>query len=265
MNRVPAALAILMLSACNSDALIRKFTPADADARDRAYLALFVRGHQDSAAARLLPSLQTPAASGELAKMAALLATARMESMKVVGANTATFAASRRVSLTYELSAKPGGWLLANVLTVDSAGTWFVDGAHVESVRQPLEESARFALSGKSPLFYMFLLVTILCAAVSIGAALFMATRKQMPNHWWWALASLIGVGAFSLNWTSGQTAFTLLNVQLLSAGAIESGPYAPWVLKLAFPLGAVIALPKYRSWRNLPEPSRSPAGESPR
>jgi|SRR5690348_8207558 len=109
----------------------------------------------------------------------------------------------------------------------------------------------------------MFLLVTILCAAVSIGAALFMATRKQMPNHRWWALASLIGVGAFSLNWTSGQIGFTLFNVQLLSTGAIESGPYAPWVLKFAFPLGAVIALEKYRSWRNLPEPSRSPASAS--
>lgn len=261
MNRVGAILALAVLTACNRDALVHRFTPADVDARDRAYLAWFVRGHIDSADARLTPGLRTPEVRTDLEKFAGFLATARMDSMKVIGANTVKSADTRRVSLTYELSDQPKGWLLANVSTLDSAGTWFVEGASVQPIARPLEEIDRFTLSGKPPLFFLFMIVTALCAVVSLGVSGFMATRKGMPNRWWWALASLIGVGSLSLNWATGQVGFNLLTIQLFAAGAVATGPYAPWVLNFALPLGAMAALAKFRSWRRLSDRAASPAG----
>lgn len=265
MNRVYAALVILVLSACSRDAALRRFTPADADARARAYLALFTRGHVDSAYARLAPSLQTPTARSELEKVAALLSPVRLDSMKVVGASTNTWAGGRRVNLTYELYLQPSGWTLANVGTVDSAGTWVVEGVSARPLQRPLEEGARFSLSNKAAVYYLWLVITGLCAAISVGMAVFMATRRRMPKHWWWALASLVGVGGYSLNWATGQTGISLFKVQLFSAGALQSGPFTPWIVTFAFPLGALVALSKYRSWRHrLVEQNSSAASRGP-
>lgn len=251
MSRVHAAFAILMLSACSRDAALRRFTPADADVRARAYLAQLTVGNVDSAASRLVPFLQTPASRSELEKVAALLSPMRVDSMKVVGARTNTWAGGRRVNLTYELYLQPSGWAIANVATLDSAGTWAVEGVSARQLERPIEEGARFSLSNKPAIYYLWLAITGICAAVSLGAAIFMATRRGMPKHWWWALASLVGVGGYSLNWTTGQTGISLFKVQLFSAAALQSGPFAPWIVTFAFPLGALVALQKYRSWRH--------------
>ncbi|HEX7028194.1 MAG TPA: hypothetical protein VF268_13210, partial [Gammaproteobacteria bacterium] len=49
------------------------------------------------------------------------------------------------------------------------------------------------------------------------------------------------GVGAIRMNWTGGEYVFELLNVQLLGASAVTSGPYASWVISVSAPLGAML------------------------
>ncbi|HET7551386.1 MAG TPA: hypothetical protein VFK04_08845 [Gemmatimonadaceae bacterium] len=251
MRPAHVVLVVLALSACSRDALLSRFTPADADARARGYLDLFTRGNVDSAVARLAPTLRSATARSELEKVATLLSAEPVDSMKIVGANTMTWPGRRRVNLTYELYLQPSGWLLANVATLDSAGTWVVEGVSARPLSRPIEESARFSLSHKPLVDYLWLVIAGLCAVLSVGAAVFIATRRQMPNHWWWALASLVGVGGYSLNWATGQTGMSLFKVQLFSAAALQMGPFAPWIVTFSFPLGAVVALSKYRDWRN--------------
>lgn len=48
----------------------------------------------------------------------------------------------------------------------------------------------------------------------------------------------------------TAQPSVNPLTIQFFSSAAAESGPYAPWVLTFAVPLGALIALSKYRGWR---------------
>ncbi|HEX8941513.1 MAG TPA: hypothetical protein VF785_00165, partial [Gemmatimonadaceae bacterium] len=60
------SIAALVLAACSGENAIRRFTPQDADARARAYLALFTRDQPDSAAARLVPALAGADAQREL-------------------------------------------------------------------------------------------------------------------------------------------------------------------------------------------------------
>lgn len=262
---IHAVLVVMAFSACSQEDALRRFTPADADTRARAYLELFARGNIDSAVARLTPALRTASARTELEKVAELLSEARVGSAKVVGATTNTWPGRRRVNLTYELYLQPSGWLLANVTTLDSAGTWVVEGVSARPLSRPIEEGARFSLSHKPMVNYLWLVITGLCALLSVGAAVFMATRRRMPKHWWWALASLVGVGGYSLNWATGQTGISLFKVQLFSAGALRMEPFAPWIVTFAFPLGAIVALSRYRDWRNrLVEHDTSTAGRGP-
>jgi hypothetical protein len=243
------ALSTMALYGCSQEDAMRRFTPADADARARSYLALFTVGRADSAAARLLPALQGPEADRQLARIATLLDAQRFDSTHAIGANTNTFNGVRHVNMTYELHTGRG-WMVGNVATVDSAGGWYVEGVSVTPIDRPLEETTRFTLHGKSAVHYLWLALAIIAPVISIGAAVWIATRRKMPRRGRWVLASLIGVGGFSLNWTTGETFVRIVHVQLGAGGVMRAGLAAPWILTFSLPIGALLALDRYRRWR---------------
>jgi hypothetical protein len=220
------------------------------DSRSREYLEQFTRARIDSVTARLVPPLQTQQTGTEIRKITDILRNERFDSVHVIGAQTNTVNGVRHVNVTYELHSS-FSWFLANVATVDSANTWFVEGVSARTITQPLELGADFSLSGKSALHYLWLLVTVACAAVSLGAAGFVATRRRMPKRWRWVLLSLLGVGAFQLNWETGSIGFQVVRVQVASASFLRVGPAAPWILAFSIPLGAIFALRAYHRWRS--------------
>lgn len=240
----------LALAACGGESSLQRFTPADVDARSRDYIGQFVRGQTDSALQRLVVPLRTPDATSELGKITDILRNQRFDTTRVIGAWTNTINGVRHVNMTYELHAS-SSWYLANVASVDTADTWFVEGVSARTILAPLEVTTQFSLAGKSLLHYLWLLLTIACATVSLACAVFIGTRRGMPKRWRWVLMSLLGVGAFRMNWANGATDVTFLHVQLLSAGFVRAGSAAPWILSFGVPIGALVALSRYRRWRD--------------
>lgn len=250
--RMLALLAALGLSACSQEDVVRWLTPADADARARAYLGLFTARRVDSAVARLLPTLQGPEADQQLAAIGRRLDGQRFDSTHAIGAQTNVVNGVRHVNMTYELHSARG-WTVANVATVDSAGGWFVEGLSVTPIDRPLEETTHFTLRDKTAVHYLWLVLTILALVISLATAVWIGSRRAMPRRWRWVLASLIGLGGFSLNWTTGETAIRLISLHLGSAGVVRAGEAAPWILTFALPVGAIAALLRYRRWRASP------------
>jgi hypothetical protein len=249
--------AALALGACSGENAMRRFTPADADVRARAYLSLFTRGQSDSAAARLVPALAGPASARELAKIGALLHGLTFDSSTVIGAQVNSINGVRHVNLSYELHSARG-WSVANVATVDSANTWFVEGVSANMLARRLEDDARFTLAGKSARQYAWLGMSVLCLGVSFGAAVFVATRREMPKRWRWVLVSLLGLGTFGLNWNSGVVVTNLLSIQIGAASFAQAAPVVPWIITFSLPVGALSAILQYRHWRAESSESRN-------
>jgi hypothetical protein len=244
------SLLTLAILGCDASAAMKRFTPADADARARDYIALLARGQVDSAMARLRPEMVTPDARVEYEKMSAILAHQQFDSSRVVGAQVNHMNGIRHTNLTYELHSR-GGWFLANVATVDSAGDWMVEGVSAHTLPASLEAQTRFSFVGKSAMYYAWVFFMVLAGVASLGSALFLATRRAMPKHWGWALLALVGAGTFNLDWSSGAFSFRPISVLLGSLAFVRAGPAAPWVITFALPVGAVIALMRYRDWRS--------------
>jgi hypothetical protein len=249
MRRTCLVAIGLLTIGCSIDRVVQRMTPADADARSRAYLGLLVRGQLDSAIAPLLPELQRAETRAELGKIAALFRGQPLDSTRVIGVQVNTFNGTRHANLSYELHS-PAGWFLANVATVDSANRWFVEGASGRTIPEPLEHTTRFTLVGRSPVHYLWLVLMLVAAGTSLGVALFVVSRRTMPRRWLWSAVALVGVGTMTLDWTSGMVGFNPITVMLLSGAVMRAGPVAPWTLSFAFPLGAVLALRRYRGWR---------------
>jgi hypothetical protein len=253
-TRLVAFLIIALLAACSSDDVVRRLTPADADRRARDYIALLARNQVDSAVDRLHPLLAGPDTRNELAQIGTLLGHERFDSSRTIGVHINTISGVRHVNLTYEFHVR-SGWVLANVATVDSNNTWFVEGFSAQPLARTLEEEHRFSLAGKSGRHFVWLAVTLMSAVLSLGTAVFLATRRDMPKRWRWVLASLVGIGAFSLNWSTGAVAVSLFNLQLGAAAILRNSPAAPWIMSFAIPLGAIVGILRYRRWRQGIEP----------
>ena len=115
-------------------------------------------------------------------------------------------------------------------------------GMHVYNpMDRPLEEINRFSLEGKGTVHYLFLFA---CLAVPffILFTLVVAIRTRFNKRKWaWILFILVGFVQFSINWTTGQIGVKPLSFQLFGAGALSASVFAPWILSVSLPIGAVL------------------------
>lgn len=249
-NLIFGAAIVLALIGCSAEKMMKRMTPADADARARAYLVLLAEDRTAEAEARLLPGLASAEAHASYEQIASVLDGERFDSMHVIGVAVNTINGVRHANLSYEIRSRVG-WTIANVATIDSLDTWFVEGVSARRIARPLEEVSAFTLRGQSPKQYVFLTLTVICAIISVGTAVFIAARPEMPSRWRWVLFSLVGVCTFSMNWTTAEMTFRAVSVQLFAAGFIKAAPAAPWTIAFAIPIGALLALRRHRDWRH--------------
>ncbi len=242
--RCAVVLALVAASACGGPD-IQRFVPADADRFARGYLELLRLGRVDEARSQLSAELQTPAVDSALHQVALILASPRPpDSLHVIGANTSVvFGGGRNVNLTYELRVG-GRWVVANVSTHQVGSMRVVNGIHAIPVEQSLERANAFTLSGKSPAHYGVLLWALVNLGVVVLAIVRVA-RAQLRRKWAWILLALVAATTFSLNWTTGETSFSFLNVLFLGFAFAKTGPAAPWIMSVGVPLGALLSLRK--------------------
>ncbi len=69
------------------------------------------------------------------------------------------------------------------------------------------------------------------------------AYRSRIRRRWLWVLISLLGAPVTTMNWATGQVRTRTLSIQLVNVGVVRPGPDAPWLLSVAFPLGAFLFL----------------------
>src|SRR5690242_17598133 len=126
---VAVIAAVVLVVDCGGNAydLVKRFTPADADARSRATLLQLTAHHVDSVEARLAPSIDRKYGHIGLEQIDSLIGGQRFDTTRVIGARTNTVDGIRHVNLTYELHSQMG-WTLANVATLDTAGGWLIEG-----------------------------------------------------------------------------------------------------------------------------------------
>ncbi len=102
------------------------------------------------------------------------------------------------------------------------------------------------------PLYFPFIPLFILATLVE-------CVRTPIPRRkWLWVLFILLGFGSIQLNWTTADYAIQAFHVNLLGAGAVASGRYAPWVLSFGIPLGAITFWSRRKEFLTKHEVSKS-------
>lgn len=237
-----------VLGGCSQQALLEKFIPKEES--EIAKRALYQVANKDFAAVevKLDPSIRSPDTRSSLEQVADLFPPEDAKSITTVGAHTSTSSDVTTYNLTYEL-AFPDTWLLANVSLVRRDGKVTIIGLHVNKMEQSLGELNRFSLSGKGALHYTVLALAI-AIPIFIVTMLVVCFRTPIAKRkWLWLIFIAFGFVGLSLNWTDGSYSIEPVSFALLGAGFFSTGPYAPVIINIAFPLGAIVFYFRRRSF----------------
>lgn len=108
-----------------------------------------------------------------------------------------------------------------------------------------------FRFDNKSFSHYLFFIISIL-SPLFILITIVAAIRTKLSKKWLWIIGMLIGLTKTTINWTSGEIVFKLINIQLLGAGFSKQGLVAPWTLSFSLPIVAIIFwLKRYKDLKN--------------
>ena len=142
--------------------------------------------------------------------------------------------------------------MLVDAIIERAGGNMSLLGLHIRPLPASLGEINAFTLAGKSPLHYVFLGAVVFMPLFLIYMVV-MIIRTKVKRKWLWIPLMFVGICQFSLNWTTGEFGFRLINVNTPGFGVYRPGLYGPWSLFASIPIGAIIFLIKLRTLEQLP------------
>jgi len=115
-------------------------------------------------------------------------------------------------------------------------------------MKQSLKEINKFTFIGKSIRHYIVFGLALAIPIFILYVLVLCIRTPIVKRKWLWLLFVALGFVQLSLNWSDGSYSIQPISVALLGSGFFIAGPYAPVILNVAFPLGAVIFLFRRRS-----------------
>jgi hypothetical protein len=234
-------LLFAMILGCDQKAMVEKF--ADQADKDRALLLIdqLRSGKHAELLAMADPSIVDAKLAEVFQQMAALVPPGEPNSRELVGAHTHFQDANQAVNLTYQYRFDQQ-WLLINVATRAWNGKTTLIGMNVQPLQASLQEMHGFSLGGKSGTHFLFFAIAILNVLLVFTAVVLVYRHSNMKRKWAWYLFVLVGLGQFTINWTTGAWTFTPLSILLFSSAALAY-PFGAWMISIAVPVGALMVI----------------------
>lgn len=154
---------------------------------------------------------------------------------------------SRLANVAIEYTYLGPKWVVASASLSGEPGSFRIVSFNIEPIPAPLSEMNAFTLKGKGAVHYLFVLLPLVACAVSVYAFVRCLRTKGLKRKWLWALFTLVGFAAFSMNWSTGAVSVNALYFSLFSAACARQGWLGPWAVTFSIPVGALIFLWKHR------------------
>lgn len=232
---------LLMVQGCNQEKFLEKLTPKAEVEFSKKYFSLFQSGNYDAIEESIDTELKTTDLRAKLEEIANFFPKEEPKKIDLVGSRTFEMADKWQANLTfqYEFSKK---WIIANiVLERKGEGPLVVKGINVNPIQDSLQNINKFVLKGKSIIHYIFLVLAVLVPLFIVVTFIFYLRTPIKKRKWLWAIFILLGFAQCTINWSTGQVFYQLLSFNLLGAGFFYGNEFGPVMLKVAFPLGAIM------------------------
>lgn len=236
------ALLIIGLTGCNPKIDFSKIVPDNVDKFATGFISEIHKGNIDSCLTMVLPEMNNDNGRQFLTNTYTNIQSFSIDSFSIINARKTSMLGDNgftNYGIDYEY--KVGSKFIYFTFGIrEQNGKLTVTAFDGRIADDSLSKSHTFSLKDKGFLHYLFLFFAILIPIFIIVTLIF-AIKTKLTKKWLWIIGILFGFIKFSINWTTGQVGFSLINISILGAGFSKSGNIAPWILSFSLPIVAII------------------------
>ncbi len=233
-------VCVLGLTSCTYQDMMDKLIPEEESKWAEEYLEKLRERDFEYVKDKLSDEIRSQVTDELLVKMADYFRSGELVSTEIIGSQVHVFNGVWQGNFSFEYHFS-NGWNLGNAVLRKIDGKYEVIGINVYQTEMSQKEIHAFNLSNKSILHYIILVLAVL-VPIFIIVSTVVCIRTPIPKRkWLWVVFVLLGVSAIQINWTTGQYAIQLVNVNLLGSAAASISPHAAWVISASIPLGAIM------------------------
>ncbi|MCO7224567.1 hypothetical protein [Pleionea sp. CnH1-48] len=243
-----SVLFIFLLSACDQSALINKIVSEQEQIYAKNIITQLKAENVDFVYEQLSPEYQKTVSKQQLLQLVLMFPTEQEKSVELIGASSNTVNGVWTATLNFE-HLYGAEWLISQVVISKKDQGYQLLGVHIAPQSESLKVKNQFSLSEKSMLHYFFFGAMIF-NLIFVVVTFLVCIKTPIPERkFWWFVFILCGFFTASLNWTSGAVDIQWLSFQLFAAGLIKVGDYAPTIIRISLPIGAVWFWWKRYNW----------------
>lgn len=252
--RIILVILGLLLASCSPAKMDDERVTPQEKSIATAFIAALQSGRIDTVKASLKPQLYEQTQGIDRSFQAAIPKDANYNLVSVVvETNSANGIATTLKALNYEFGAGTK-WAVFQIVETQTPGGPQIVGWHaVPYDRQP-STSGNFTFAGKGALNYLWLVAMMLSTLTIVVTLVIVGRSHGVKRRWLWAIGSALGLGQFTLNWTTGAWGVRPLGFLLLGSAAFKASPFDAWMLSFSLPVVAVIFLLRRKALMAQPE-----------
>lgn len=236
------ALLIIGLTGCIAKIDFSKIVPDNVDKFATGFVSEIYKGNIDSCLTLVLPEMNNDNGKQFLTNTSTNIQSISIDSFNIINARkTSIFGDNGFTNYGIEYEYKAGDKFIYFTFGIrEQSGKLTVTSFDGKITDDSLATLHAFDIKDKGFLHFLFLYLAILIPIFIIVTLIF-AIRTKLTKKWLWIIGILFGFMKFSINWTTGQVGFSLINISILGAGFSKSGIIAPWIISFSLPIVAVI------------------------
>jgi hypothetical protein len=235
-------LLIIGLTGCIPKIDFTKIVPYDVDKFATGFISEIYKGNIDSCLTMVLPEMNNDNGKQFLTNTYTNIQSISIDSFNIINARkTSIYGDNGFTNYGIEYEYKAGDQFIYFTFGIrEQSGKLTVTSFDGTITDDSLATLHAFDIKDKGFLHFLFLYLAILIPIFIIVTLIF-AIRTKLTKKWLWIIGILFGFLKFSINWTTGQVGFSLINISILGAGFSKSGVIAPWIISFSFPIVAVL------------------------
>ena len=235
-------LLIICLSGCNPKFNFSKIVPDNVNKFATGFISEIHKGNVDSCLTMMSPEMNNENGKQFLTNTYSNIRAFSIDTFSIIRARKTSMLGedgftNYRIDYEYKTGTK---FLYFNFGIREQNEEMKVTAFDGRIMDDSLSKIYAFTFKDKGFLHYLFLFLAILIP-VFIIITLIAAIKTKLTKKWLWIIGILFGFIKFSINWTTGQVGFSLINMSFLGAGFSKAGIIAPWILSFSIPIVAIV------------------------
>lgn len=234
-------LLVGLLISCENNIDFKTMVPQNVDKFATDFIEDVKQMKIEECMSKVIPEMNTQPGREYLTNTYRNIQSIQIDSIRIINARVQTLMEDNgftKYSVDYEYFIKDK-YLYFNVEVREVNGKLLISGFDGRILETSLTEIHSFTLDNKGFTHYLFIAFAII-VPLFIVVTLIFAIRTNLTKKWLWIIGILFGFVKFTINWTTGQVGFQIINFQLLGAGFTKQGLVAPWTLSFTIPIVAI-------------------------